>query len=250
MDFEQLITQAANFVTEHNNGLLWGFIAYIFLAVFFRIYRKIRNIRLIRTVTSLRRGTRSERQLILKLLKKKVHPQTIFHDLIVQKGNGEFAQIDIVIATKEGIIVIEVKDYSGSIYGDGNHSQWTQVMANGKQKYRFYNPIMQNQRHIEALKKQLKQFENIPFYSIIAFYGNCNFKEINYVPKGTYLVKSHRIMEVMKLIRKNNEEAPYTNKRAVLNVLHQAVKKGKSSSTQNKHIENVNEMLGQHRIYD
>lgn len=250
MDFEEFVSQAVKFISEHNYGLLLGFIGYLFLVIFFRIYRKIRNIKLIRSVTSLRRGTRSERQLILKLLKKKIPAQTIFHDLIVQKSNGEFAQIDIVVATKEGIIVIEVKDYSGSIYGDGSHSQWTQVLAKGKQKYRFYNPFMQNQRHIEALKKQLKQFENIPFYSIIAFYGNCNFKEINYVPKGTYLVKSHRIMEVMKLIRKNNEAAPYTNKRDVLNVLQRAVKNGKNSSTQNKHIENVYEMLGQHRIYD
>ena len=77
--------------------------------------------------------------LILKLLKSGVHHKTIFHDLIIKKQNHKFSQVDIVLATTQGIVVIEVKDYSGWIFGNGHQNNWTQVMAYGKKKYRFYS---------------------------------------------------------------------------------------------------------------
>jgi len=36
--------------------------------------------------------------------------------LYIRKHNGDFAQIDLVVATKVGIIVFEVKDYRGWIF--------------------------------------------------------------------------------------------------------------------------------------
>lgn len=235
---------------ENDNVILGIIIGLVLLVGFIPLFRKIRDVKLLKTVTSLNRGTKTERDLVLKLLKHGIPAQTIFHDLCIEKSNGEFSQIDVVVATTEGIIVFEVKDYSGWIYGNGNYSHWTKVLAYGKRKYRFYNPIKQNINHIETLRKQLKQFENIPFYSIIAFYGDCELKEINYVPKGTFLVKSPRIFEVLKLIRKNNEAAPYTDKKEIVRILKQAVKNGENISNLEKHVENINDMLGKDRIYD
>lgn len=237
-------------IGENDNIILWIIIGIVFLVGVLPLIRKIRDRQLLKTVTSLNRGTKSERDLVLKLLKHGIPKQTIFHDLCVEKNNGEFSQIDVVVATTEGIIVFEVKDYSGWIYGNGNFSHWTKVLAFGKQKYRFYNPIKQNKSHIETLKKQLRQFEKIPFFSIIAFYGDCELKEINFVPEGTFLVKSARIFEVLKLIRKNNEPAPYTNKKEIVRILEQAVNNGENVINQEKHVENINDMLGKDRIYD
>ncbi len=132
----------------------------------------------------------------------------------------------------------------------GNYSHWTKVLAYGKNKYRFYNPIKQNNSHIKTLRNQLRQFERIPFFSIIAFYGDCQLKEINFVPEGTYLVKPSRIIEVLELIKTNNDAAPYTNKQEVLNVLQQAINNGDNLINQEKHIENINDMLGKDRIFD
>ena len=230
--------------------ILWVIICVILLLGFIKLFGKIRDIKLLKTVTSLNRGTKTERDLVLKLLKHHIPAQTIFHDLCIEKSNGEFSQIDIVVATTEGIIVFEVKDYSGWIFGNGAHSHWTKVLAYGKRKYRFYNPIKQNISHIETLRKQLKQFQNIPFYSIIAFYGDCELKEINYVPKGTFLAKSSRIFEVLELIRKTNNAAPYTDKHEVIRILKQAVKNGENISNQENHIENIKDMLGKDRIFD
>ena len=217
---------------------------------FYTIFRKIRDKKLLETVTKLNRGTRTERDLVLKLLKHGIPPQTIFHDLYVKKNNGEFSQIDLVVAAKSGIIVFEVKDYSGWIFGNGQHREWTQVLAYGQEKYRFYNPIIQNNKHITEIRKKLKQFENIPFYSVVVFYGNCVLKDINFVPDGTFLVKSARIFEVLDIIMSKNKLAPYTDKFEVVKVLKEAVYNGNNKAIQTQHIENVKDMLGKHRIFN
>jgi hypothetical protein len=223
----------------------------IFLCLFFyAIYIKIRDRKLLETVTKLNRGTRTERDLVLKLLKNGIPAQAIFHDLYLKKANGEFSQIDLVVAAKSGIIVFEVKDYSGWIFGNGQHREWTQVLAYGQEKYRFYNPIMQNNRHITEIRKKLKQFENIPFYSVVLFYGDCVLKDISFVPDGTFLVKSARVFEVLDIIMSQNKLAPYTDKFEVVRVLKEAVHNGNIKAIQTQHIENIKDMLGKNRIYN
>ena len=186
--------------------------------------------------------------LILQLLKNGFPSVTIYHDLIIKKENGQFSQIDLVLVTSEGIIVFEVKHFSGWIFGSGNNTNWTQVLSYGKKKYKFYNPIKQNNNHISELKKTLKQFENIPFFSVIIFFGDCELKEINYVPKGTYLVKSHRVFEVLNLI-KDEDYAKYTNKREVVDKLKELVSFGENVEYQKRHIENIKDMVGDDRIF-
>ncbi len=229
---------------------MWIFIGIASMVIFILIFREIRDKKLLETITKRNRGTRTERDLVLKLLKYGIPAQTIFHDLYVKKDNRNFSQIDLVVATKVGMIVIEVKDYSGWIFGAGHNSQWTQVLAYGKRKYRLYNPIMQNSKHISDLKKQLRQFETVPFYSIVVFYGNCVLKDINFVPKGTFLVKSNRVLEVVEKLTKNNELARYTNKNEIVRKLKEAVKNGDDKEIQIQHIRNVRERLGKDRILD
>jgi hypothetical protein len=226
------------------------FIGIVSLIVFILIFREIRGKKLLETVTKRNRGTRTERDLVLKFLKYGIPAQTIFHDLYVKKRNGNFSQIDLVVATKVGIIVLEVKDYSGWIFGAGHNSQWTQVLAYGKRKYRLYNPIMQNSKHISDLKMQLRQFETVPFYSIVVFYGNCVLRDINFIPNGTFLVKSNRVLELIETLMKNNELACYTNKSEIVRILKEAVKNGEDKQTQVQHIKNVQEMLGKYRTFD
>ena len=210
--------------------------------------RRKRERELISSVTSLNRGTSSEKSLILQLLKSGIPPVTIYHDLIIKKDNDKYSQIDLVLVTSEGIIVFEVKNYSGWIFGSGNNTNWTQVLSYGKRKYKFYNPIKQNQNHIIQLRKTLKQFEKIPFFSVIVFFGDCELKEINYVPKGTYLVKSHRVFEVLNLI-KDEDYTQYTNKREVVDKLKELVSLGENTDYQKQHIENIKDMVGKDRIF-
>ena len=55
----------------------------ISLILFFRI----RDRKLLKTVTTPTRGTKTERKLVLKLLKSKIPASTIFHDLYVENKN-------------------------------------------------------------------------------------------------------------------------------------------------------------------
>jgi hypothetical protein len=224
-------------------------IGFFIISSIIKFNRRKKERELISSVTSLSRGTPSEKFLILQLLKSGIPSVTIYHDLIIKKDNGEFSQIDLVLVTSEGIIVIEVKDYSGWIYGSGNNTNWTKVLSYGRKKYKFYNPIKQNNNHISELRKTLKQFEKIPFFSLIVFFGDCELKEINYVPKGTYLVKSHRVFEVLNLIKNENEPTHYTNKREVVDKLKELVSLGENVEYHKQHIENIKDMVGKERIF-
>ena len=226
----------------------------IIAATLYAIYKMWRNAvitkqnkELIQSVTSLSRGTASERHLILTLLKSGIHPQAIFHELYIAKNDGKFSQIDLVVATRVGIIVFEVKDFSGWIYGKGNQTNWTQVLAYGNEKYRFYNPILQNNIHIKQLRQKLK--ENVPFYSVIVFYGNSELQDINFIPRGVFVTKWYRVVEVINTIIQENPLASYKDKHKVVEILKDAVANGNMLETEIQHIENIKDMLGTDRIF-
>ena len=209
--------------------------------------RRQENIDLISRVTPIFRGTSSERILILTLLKHGINPGAIFHDLYIYKPDGKTSQVDIVVATSVGIIVFEVKDYSGWIYGKGNQQKWTQVLSYGNEKYRFYNPILQNKSHILHLQRILK--EQVPFYSVVVFYGDCELQDISFVPQNTYVTKSYRVLEVVENILQNNPIANYKDKHNVINVLKKAVANGNNDEIEKNHIEKIKDMLGDDRIF-
>ena len=229
---------------------MWIIIGIIALLILVFFYQEARDNRLLETVTNKSRGTRTERKLVLKLLKYGIPAQTIFHDLYIKLPNGKYAQIDLVVPTKVGIFVFEVKKYSGWIFGSGYHSQWTQVLAYGQMKYRFYNPIMQNNKHVSDLKKQLTHFESIPFYSIIVFYGNCVLKEINNVPGETYIIKSNSVEEEIGVLLNSRAPANYSNKYEIVNLLKESVAYGDNREIRDQHIQNIREMLSKKRISD
>lgn len=229
--------------------LIFSFFIFIILCFYYikTKYRK-NNIKLLYSVTNLDRGNIAEHNLITKLLKAGISPKAIFHDLYIQKSNGKFCQIDLLAATKVGIIVFEVKDYSGWIYGNGKQNKWTQVLSYGREKYRFYNPIIQNNNHIFELRKYLK--ENVNFYSVIVFDGDSFLIDISFIPDGTYIIKPKRIIDVINEITEENKPANYKDKRKIINLLKKAVLNGNDENIVNSHIKNIKDMIGKHRIFE
>lgn len=222
-------------------------IAIVSFVIYKRWHDAQNNKELIQSVTNLSRGTVSEQHLILALLKSGIHPRAIFHDLYITRNDGKFSQIDLVVATKVGIIVFEVKDFSGWIYGKGNQTNWTQVLAYGNKKYRFYNPIMQNNTHIKQLRLKIK--ENVPFYSVVVFYGDSKLQDISFIPNGSFVTKWYRVVDVVNAIIQGNPVANYKNKHHVIEVLKDAVANGNILKTEIRHIENIKDMLGTDRIF-
>jgi len=231
------------------NIVLWTMFCAALLAGVVLLLRAFRDRELLETVTSSRRGTKTERKLVLTLLKHGVPASTIFHDLYVRKSGGDFSQIDVVVLTNSGIIVFEVKDIAGWIFGKGHETHWTKVLAFGKVKHQLYNPILQNDGHIRNLRRSLSQFGDVPFYSVIVFYGECVLKNVSLVPEGTYLVKSKRVLDVVKMVMRK-DPVPYKNRNEITTILQQAVRNGEDEQTQYRHIDNINEMLGRDRILE
>ena len=189
------------------------------------IYASWKGRRLIEQVTPVTRGERSERRVILELLKEGINPRAIFHDLYIRKPNGEFTQIDLAVATRVGVIVFEVKDYSGWIFGNEHQKYWTQILAYGREKHRFYNPVMQNAGHIQAIRQSLPQNPCIPIYSVIVFFGNSEFKNVTYCSDNTYIIYPGDISRVVsEIMRRPNVN--YGNKHEIMNVFTQAVQNG------------------------
>ena len=223
-------------------------IAALIVAVVVIVRIEIQTNRLLKTVTSPDRGTGSERDLVLTLLKSGLPKETIFHDLYLKTSNGKYCQVDTVVATSVGIIVFEVKRYGGWIFGTGYQKQWTQVLAFGLEKHRFYNPVIQNKNHIENLKRQLNQ-GNVPFFSVIVFYGDCRFKDISSIPDGVFLIKPDRLLEVVQTIKETNKPAVYRSKAEVVRILREAVYNGGNISIQKQHVKNINDMLSKRRKF-
>ncbi len=190
--------------------------------------------------TNKTRGNPSELDLVRTLIKNGSHPDAIFHDIYLERRNGTFSQIDLVMATPVGLIVFEVKDYGGWIFGSGNSTYWTQVLAFGKEKYRLYNPIIQNRRHIEELRKITPQFANIPMFSVVIFYGDCEFKKLNQIPNEVYIIQPFELQRTLDSITANHPTANYTNKREIISVLNQAKSNGDNKDLKNEHVAYVN----------
>jgi len=218
-------------------------ILFVFLGIYLAsLFLEKKEIQKIETVSTRYRGTRSERKTIVKLLESNIHPKAIFHDLYLVKNTGHFTQIDLVVATPVGIIVFEIKEYNGWIFGNGNHQKWTQVMAYGREKYYFYNPVLQNKKHIEDLKKQLPQFSTVPFFSVIVFFGNCTFRAMSNIPNDVFFIRPSQIQETIQTIFEQNAPTEYKNKRAVYQLLKNAVLNGENEFIRSKHIDNVNKL--------
>lgn len=216
----------------------------------FKVYFYLNDRKLLHSVTQPNRGTESECELVLKILKMGFPSHSVYHDLYLSKQNGYYSQIDVVLATTVGLIVFEVKKYKGWIYGTGSQQKWTQVLAYGKQKYLFYNPILQNKKHILELRNQSMLFQNIPIFSVVVFFGECHFKDISFIPKNTYLIKSGRLKDLINTILKENPPVDYQDKEALVRFLKSAVKNGEFKTIQKKHEENIKEQIGSHRIFD
>lgn len=191
---------------------------------------------IISTVSPLSRGENSEQDLIYRLIKAGIPASTIFHDLYIPNKHG-YTQIDLVVPTNVGIFTFEVKDYSGWIFGNGKYDKWTQILAYGKERHQFYNPIKQNEKHIEALRNLSEQLKNIPIYSIVVFYGSCEIKELTNIPENCWVVYDYHATTIVKNIIASSSPALYTDKWEVMRVLKLGVENGSNEFIKASHLQ-------------
>lgn len=97
----------------------------------------------------------------------------LLNNVTLEYGDGT-TQIDHILITQNGIVVIESKHYSGWIFAHESQEKWTQVIFRVKSK--FQNPIYQNLKHVRAVRKLLDFMPEEQIVSLVVFTGNGEFK--------------------------------------------------------------------------
>lgn len=77
----------------------------------------------------------------------------IFRDILIPNGDRT-SEVDVVALTNKCLLVVECKDYGGTIYGSDTSRNW-QVYYTDDERHQFYNPLMQNKTHTNALIRYL-----------------------------------------------------------------------------------------------
>ena len=147
--------------------------------------------------------------------------------------------------TKVGLVVVEVKDHGGLIYGNGKQSRWTSVY-NPSAKYQFYNPFMQNETHIRVLKQQLGS--TIPMYSLVVF-TRAKIKDVSLIPSESYLATKDGFMQALKTIEQSHQVYNYGDAWSIATKLKQMSDNGGKQDLQSRHVERVIDYTGENRVF-
>lgn len=162
------------------------------------------------------KGNEGEYRISLELDKPEGYSKTVFN---VNLPNGQRdTEADIIYINSSGLYVIESKNYSGRIYGHAENNQWTRTLitANGTEMYKFYNPIWQNENHVNAVKRLLSKYEDLPIYSLVVFSDNAtittdiesenviNTKDVTAKIKTEQLLTESAIDEIYRILRSHS----------------------------------------------
>ncbi|MBO4473247.1 MAG: NERD domain-containing protein, partial [Clostridia bacterium] len=69
------------------------------------------------------------------------------------------------VVCEKGVLVIETKNCAGTLYGDDEQREWTQVLAGGRVKNALYNPVKQNATHCYHIRRIVGR--DVPVKSIV-----------------------------------------------------------------------------------
>lgn len=103
----------------------------------------------------------------------------VLNNITLRFADGT-TQIDHILITEKGILVIETKHYRGWIFANRNNKKWTQVIY--RVKYKFQNPIHQNFKHVHAVRQLLDFLPKESIQGLVVFTGDATFKTA--IPPG------------------------------------------------------------------
>lgn len=124
-------------------------------------------------------------------------------NLYIERADGFISEIDLVFIHETGIYIIESKNYSGWIYGHENDQYWTQVLKD-RRKFRFYNPIKQNEKHLEAVLEVLYALTNKFVYNLVVFSERCELKTVTFDSLNTSVINRDVLPMFMRYETENS----------------------------------------------
>jgi len=123
--------------------------------------------------------TSSGAKAIAKTLKSSV-TDVVSSVSLFDAAEGEF-HYDHICLTPSGIVVVDIKDFRGLLFGGTNTDQWTQVI--GSRSYKFENPLYHNREKIQTIKTLID--EEIPVYGCVIFTNAGSFPKDQ--PEGVFI---------------------------------------------------------------
>lgn len=155
--------------------------------------------------------------------------QYLINDLLFEVS-GKSCQIDHVFINRNGVWVIETKNYAGTIYGEDSYREWTQAL--GDAVHTHQNPIKQNQTHIYRLKEYLDTSEY--FFNAVVFLDRADLTN----------VKSDCVFSIHELQTIKERDTGITLSKEQMESYYKKLSELKNNSTvtMTEHIENIREM--------
>lgn len=150
------------------------------------------------------------------------------------EGEDRSSQMDHLVISAYGVFVIETKAWHGKITGNETEEEWTQKVND--KFYNYRNPIRQNARHVEFLKRILSdnkiETQFVPFVPIVVF---DDFAELDVEAGNNIVIYKHQLVEV--ILRHKNQITSLDLRNRIIEVLLQNLKRGKEAK--NRHIDRV-----------
>lgn len=176
-------------------------------------------------------------QKIDKIMKQFNLKYKIIKNVYLPKANRT-TEIDIIVISEIGIYVIENKNYNGWIFGSYNNLKWT-VTYNSNEKYQFYNPILQNNSHLEEIKKYIPPKYTHCLKSIIIFSDNATLKKVPESNNNYTIINTSEIYDLIKN-EKNKKTIPEETIYNLSNYFYEYTKI--TEEEKQKHIDNINQL--------
>ncbi len=85
-------------------------------------------------------------------------------DLIIPDGVGGTIQTDFLVLLRGGVLVLDVKNYRGVLFGAENAPLWSQMVR--ARSFKFTNPLPENILRVQSLKLLLP---NVPVIGRVVF---------------------------------------------------------------------------------
>ena len=98
---------------------------------------------------------------------------TALKNVAFPDGMDSYVFIDYLLLTPAGIVVLDLQDYNGFIFGGPNIDQWTQMVR--QRGYKFENPLHQNAWRVQIIRSLV---EDAPLI------GKVVFSSVSQFPKG------------------------------------------------------------------
>jgi len=160
-------------------------------------------------------------------LKNAYLPMIVLHDLHIEH-NGLSSQIDYLVITQKGNLVIECKNLVGNIEVTKNGDFIRTTQFSGKYKKEgIYSPITQNQRHLAMIKEvRLAQRNNFITKNLFEKHFDDNYKSVVVLanpktiinmaraPKNVaaQIIRCDQLVEYIKKLNKESRTEPSMEK--------------------------------------